>query len=249
MADNKGNKRIGSFNFDAETKLEVMQRGGGGAGVGGENGLAAINLVTGESTNDALAEKDETIEEQAATIEEQEATIETQAGTISDLEDEVAAKQAIIDAFPTIEALNVTANGTYNEEGKAYKPVTVNVPESFKTLRNFSIAFTNNSNIPIYHCSGSILANALTGVKVERTAGAGGLGGFFATKEPAAIRDITILCEGSCTATVTYGDIAIVNTYEDSGFTVVTIRVDSNYTIPDYNTTIGGIKLETNTQP
>lgn len=137
MADNKGNKRIGSFNFDAETKLEVMQRGGGGAGVGGENGLAAVNLVTGESTNAALAEKDETIAEQAATIEEQAGTIEEQAGEISDLEDEVAAKQAIIDAFPTIEALSVTANGTYNEEGKAYKPVAVNVAAEVRhiTLR------------------------------------------------------------------------------------------------------------------
>ena len=148
MADNKGNKRIGSFNFDAETKLEVMQRGGGGAGVGGEDGLAAVNLVTGESTNDALAERDETIEEQAATIEEQAGTIEEQAGEISDLEDEVAAKQAIIDAFPTIEALSVTANGTYNEEGKAYKPVTVNVATGLTPDKApFAICFDNNFQI------------------------------------------------------------------------------------------------------
>lgn len=114
------NYRKASIYFDDETILEVTQRGGGGSGVGGETGLEAVNLITGESTNEAIAEQAETIEQQAATIE-------TQAGTISDLEDEVAEKQAIIDAFPTIEALNVTANGTYSETGKAYSPVNVNV--------------------------------------------------------------------------------------------------------------------------
>lgn len=144
------NYRKASIYFDDETVLEVEQRGGGGSGVGGDTGLAAVNLITGESTNEALAEKDETITEQAATIEEQAGTIETQAATIeeqageiSDLEDEVAAKQAIIDAFPTIEALNVTANGTYSESGKAYSPVTVNVPSSVVGARAIQCKFTN----------------------------------------------------------------------------------------------------------
>lgn len=205
--------------------------------------------------------------------------IEDKDEEIADLEGQVEELQAIIDAFPTIEslnvtqngiyqeagkaytpvdvnvssvaveALNVTANGTYNEDGKAYSPVNVNVPESFKALRNFAIAFTNNDHVAIYRCTGDILGNALTSVAVERSTGAGALGGFFATKDPSANRDITILCEGSCTATVTYGDLAIINTYEDSGFTVVKVRIDSNYTIPDYSTNIGGIKIELNTQP
>lgn len=142
------NYRKGSIIFDNDTILQVEQRGGGGSGVGGETGLAAVNLITGESTNAALAEKDETIEEQASTIEQQ-------AGTISDLEDEVAAKQAIIDAFPAIEALNVTANGTYSEEGKAYSPVNVNVSG-------------DNPKKQIWNIYGNIINNAGTNVTIVK---------------------------------------------------------------------------------
>jgi len=35
---------------------------------------------------------------------------------------------------PTVEALNVTENGTYAEEGKAYSPVTVNVKSGYKAV-------------------------------------------------------------------------------------------------------------------
>lgn len=63
------NERIGSINFDAETKLQVEQRGGGGAGVGGENGLAAVNLVTGESTNEVIDALREETQEQAAEVD------------------------------------------------------------------------------------------------------------------------------------------------------------------------------------
>lgn len=45
------NNRIGSIRFDDETILEVSQKGGGGAGVGGTGGLKARNLVTGENTD------------------------------------------------------------------------------------------------------------------------------------------------------------------------------------------------------
>lgn len=125
------NYRKGSIIFDDDTILQVEQRGGGGSGVGGETGLAAVNLKTGESTNAALAAKDETIAEQAATIE-------TQAATIIELQEELA-------DVPTIEALNVTANGTYSEEGKAYSPVNVNVPEGMYESPAIGLAFTNNT--------------------------------------------------------------------------------------------------------
>ena len=44
------NYRKASIYFDDETVLEVEQKGGGGSGVGGELGLKARNLVTGEET-------------------------------------------------------------------------------------------------------------------------------------------------------------------------------------------------------
>ena len=84
------NYRKASIYFDDETVLEVTQRGGGGSGVGGETGLEAVNLITGESTNTALAAKDETIAEQAETIETQAATITEQGGTIEELQTELA---------------------------------------------------------------------------------------------------------------------------------------------------------------
>lgn len=160
------NYRKGSIIFDDDTILQVEQRGGGGSGVGGETGLAAVNLKTGESTNAALAAKDETIAEQAATIETQAGTIEEQAATISDLEDEVAAKQAIIDAFPTIEALSVTANGTYAESGKAYSPVTVNVAADF-LMRTLRCSWHNSktSSIIVPDCSIHTAVHPSDGVK------------------------------------------------------------------------------------
>ena len=46
----------------------------------------------------------------------------------------------------TVEPLEVTENGEYSEEGKAYSPVTVNVPEpSFRKLN-----IVNNSDSEIY---------------------------------------------------------------------------------------------------
>ena len=41
------------------------------------------------------------------------------------LEDDITIQD--VSSSVTVEALNATQNGTYNEEGKAYKPVTVNV--------------------------------------------------------------------------------------------------------------------------
>ena len=129
------NNRIGSIRFDDETVLEVSQKGGGGAGVGGTGGLEARNLITGESTNEA-------IEDLTEDLEDAQETIETQAQTIED-------QQAVIDAFPTIEALNVTANGTYNETGKAYKPVTVNVAGEQSVIVSVIPQNSTNSNIVV----------------------------------------------------------------------------------------------------
>ena len=121
------NYRKASIYFDDETVLEVTQRGGGGSGVGGETGLEAVNLITGESTNAALAAKDETIAEQAATIEQ--------------LQEELA-------DVPTIEALSVTANGTYSESGKAYSPVNVNVAGT--PIKNLKLSYGVNLNVGDY---------------------------------------------------------------------------------------------------
>lgn len=46
-----------------------------------------------------------------------------------DFFDILLAKKLEDDRDPTIEGLSVTENGTYSEEGKAYNPVVVNVPE------------------------------------------------------------------------------------------------------------------------
>ena len=121
------NNRIGSIRFDDETVLEVSQKGGGGAGVGGAGGLEARNLITGESTNEKIEDLTEDLEDAQETIETQAQTIEDQAGTIESQAQTIEYQQAVIDAFPTIEALNATANGTYSETGKAYSPVNVNV--------------------------------------------------------------------------------------------------------------------------
>lgn len=53
--------------------------------------------------------------------------IEDKDEEIAELQAQVEELQAEIDAFPEIEPLSVTENGTYSEEGKAYSPVTVNV--------------------------------------------------------------------------------------------------------------------------
>lgn len=118
------NYRKASIYFDDETVLEVEQRGGGGSGVGGETGLAAVNLATGESTSEALAEKDETIEEQAGTIEEQEATIETQAATIIELQD---------------------ANAELTEKINSVSQFIGDPTPAPSASRNVSVAITNNS--------------------------------------------------------------------------------------------------------
>ena len=50
----------------------------------------------------------------------------------------------------TVEALSVTENGEYSEEGKAYSPVTVNVTSDFSIA---TITFTNNSqdaSVPVF---------------------------------------------------------------------------------------------------
>lgn len=210
-------------------------------------------------------------------IQELEQEILDKEQTIAEKEQEIEELEAEIEAFPAIESKNITANGTYSEEGKAYSPVvvnvpqttivplsvtqngtyseagkayspvTVNVPEGFKTLRNFTVNFTNASNIPFYYATGTIYDNILSKVSVFRYAGAGAVSNFFATKEPQNIRDFVILCEGSCTASVTSGNIRVVNSYQDSGFTVVQFRIDSNYVIPDTPVAIGVVKLELNT--
>lgn len=97
-----------------------------------------INLTddTVEKLGEVLGEPIQELEQEILEKEEQVSdlvrTVSDLEEAVAELEDTVEEKQAIIDAFPTIEALSVTQNGTYNEEGKAYKPVTVNVPEGAK---------------------------------------------------------------------------------------------------------------------
>ena len=123
-----GNNGIGSIRFDDNTILEVKQPGGGGSGVGGANGLNARNLVTGEDTGEVIAAQNEQIAEQGEEIDQlTEQNTELQAENVR-LQDANAELTEIINNFPQIEALTVTANGTYSETGKAYSPVNVNVP-------------------------------------------------------------------------------------------------------------------------
>lgn len=72
----------------------------------------------------------EPIQELEQEILDKEETIAEQQETIAEKDETIAEKQAIIDAFPTIESKSITANGTYSEEGKAYSPVVVNVPQT-----------------------------------------------------------------------------------------------------------------------
>lgn len=79
-----------------------------------------INLTddTVEKLGEVLSEPIQELEQEILQKEE----------TIAEKDEIIAEKQAIIDAFPAIESKNITANGTYSEEGKAYSPVVVNVP-------------------------------------------------------------------------------------------------------------------------
>lgn len=67
--DAKTARKIGALYFDENTILEVKQLGGGGAGVGGANGLNARNLVTGEDTGEVIAAQAGQIEEQGEQID------------------------------------------------------------------------------------------------------------------------------------------------------------------------------------
>ena len=67
--DAKTARKIGALYFDENTILEVKQLGGGGAGVGGANGLNARNLVTGEDTGEVIAAQAGQIEQQGAQID------------------------------------------------------------------------------------------------------------------------------------------------------------------------------------
>ena len=81
-----------------------------------------INLTddTVEKLGTALGEPIQELEQEILDKEE----------IIAEKDEIIAEKQAIIDAFPTIESKNITANGTYSEQGKAYSPVVVNVPQT-----------------------------------------------------------------------------------------------------------------------
>lgn len=60
-----------------------------------------------------------------------------------------------IETGPSIESLNVTANGTYRESGKAYSPVIVNVPNSYsasdegKVVDNGSLVSQTSQSISV----------------------------------------------------------------------------------------------------
>lgn len=63
---------------------------------------------------------------------------------LNKIEDGIANASAV-----TVEALSVTENGTYSEEGKAYSPVTVNVDSDYTTAE---VTIINNigDDIPAY---------------------------------------------------------------------------------------------------
>lgn len=75
-----------------------------------------------------ILNKEAVIDEQGEQIDALEGQVDELEGQVDELEQTVQELQDEIDAFPEIEQLSVTENGTYSESGKAYSPVTVNVP-------------------------------------------------------------------------------------------------------------------------
>ena len=64
----------------------------------------------------------------------------------------------------TVEALNVTENGTYSEEGKAYSPVTVNVAGVAGDIQPFTMQLIDGSDNPISRASFDVqLSDPITG--------------------------------------------------------------------------------------
>ena len=128
--------REGSLYFDERTILAVEQRGGGGAGVAGNagvvGGLRAENLITGESTESVIVEKNETITEQAATIAMQAGTIEEQAA-------EITTKDAEIDRLEDVnEELTEQLSNSYvgiTGQLQFYCTSKINSPDIGKTVR------------------------------------------------------------------------------------------------------------------
>ena len=74
------------------------------------------------------------------------------AQVVADPSDETIESKLIKDGVviseggPTVEALNVTENGTYSEEGKAYSPVVVNVAGGSSDFSTAEVTFSNTTD-------------------------------------------------------------------------------------------------------
>ena len=108
--------------------------------------LKAGDTITAESLN-GIAEGAYTFKSgeilTASKLNTISGKIDEQEEEIAELQAQVEELEAEIDAFPTIESKTITANGTYSEVGKAYSPVTVNVP-SGAIRQEIMFTITNN---------------------------------------------------------------------------------------------------------
>ena len=71
----------------------------------------------------------------------------------------------------TVEALSVTENGTYSEEGKAYSPVVVNVPAPASDFTTAKVKFISNSATNKIYYVNVIEPDETTGVEMHEEQG------------------------------------------------------------------------------
>lgn len=148
--DAKTARKIGALYFDEETILEVKQLGGGGAGVGGANGLNARNLVTGEDTGEVIAQQAGQIEQQGEQID----TLTAQNTELSEENTQLQAEKAeLTQQLEEAEAkkleyfiLEITLTRGQNSNGVPYPYVSILQPGgnpiiTFDTQYNTKISY------------------------------------------------------------------------------------------------------------
>lgn len=158
-------------------------------------------------------------------VQELEQEILQKEETIAEKDEIIAEKQTIIDAFPTIESKSITANGTYSEEGKAYSPVTVNVPTGgvkwlqLKTrFQNYSTSIVNKPQFGIFEAASSRLSNNMCVIETWR-----GGGIFPMAVNPAALATmyINLIIRDQF-------DSTYCNIYAQDGDALLTANLDYN---------------------
>lgn len=125
----------------------------------------------------------------------------------------------------TVEALNVTQNGTYTEAGKAYSPVTVNISGyELASASGNPITLTDASALPLVECKATITATQDLNGYDKPWAGGANVNIADITYESQIVADVTItvnrdtngnfesiVLNGTCSASqiVNLGTIAV----------------------------------------